>query len=131
MRTGLPFPVYHVMTETGFRLYQEIFSRPCPTGLGAGRQLRDQHIMHKVGVGLIDRETGRLRSFAEGREESIAITSIGPDGGFYLATSPVRRAATRGLLGERVPPLVGGIQRYKPVRLDLLLRDAVCAAAAY
>jgi len=25
---------------------------------------------------------------------------------------------------------VGGIQRYKPVRLDLLVRDAACAAAA-
>lgn len=97
--------------------------------LGAGRQVRDQHIMHKVGVGLIDRETGQLRYFAEGREESISVTSIGPDGGFYLATSPVRRAATRGLLGEHVPPLTGGIQRFKPVRLDLLVRDAACAGA--
>ena len=36
----------------------------------------------------------------------------------------------RGLLGDKLPPLVGGIQRYKPIRLDLLVRDASCAAAA-
>ena len=35
----------------------------------------------------------------------------------------------RGLLGERLPPLMGGIQRYKPTRYDLFARDAVCAAA--
>jgi outer membrane protein assembly factor BamB len=98
--------------------------------VGAGRQIGDDQIMTKVGVGLLDRETGKLRSFAEGREESIAITSIGPDGGFYIATSPVRRAAARGLFGDKVPPLVGGIQRYKPIRLDLLVRDAACAGAA-
>ena len=57
------------------------------------------------------------------------MTSIGPDGGYYLASSPVRRAATRGLLGDAVPPIVGGIQRHKPVRFDLLARDALCAAA--
>ena len=98
--------------------------------VGAGRQIGQQHLMHKVGVGLLDRETGELRSFAEGREESIAVTVIGPDGGFYIANSPVRRAVVRGLLGDTAPPLVGGIQRYKPVRLDLLIRDATCAAAA-
>ena len=86
--------------------------------------------MLRVGAGLLDRETGKLRYFAEGREDSIAITSIGPDGGFYTAGSPVRRAIGRGLLGDKLPPLVGGIQRYKPIRLDLLVRDAACAAAA-
>ena len=42
----------------------------------------------------------------------------------------MRRAIARGLLGDELPPLVGGIQRYEPVRLDLLVRDATCAAAA-
>jgi hypothetical protein len=27
-------------------------------------------------------------------------------------------------------PIIGGISRYKPIRLDLLVRDAVCAAQA-
>jgi hypothetical protein len=80
-------------------------------------------------MGLLDRETGHLRWFAPGREESIAVTSIGPDGAIYIAHSPVRRAVARGLLGERLPPLIGGIQRYKPTRYDLFARDAVCAAA--
>lgn len=98
--------------------------------IGAGRQIGERQLMHKVGVGLLDRETGRLRSFAEGREESIAVTVVGPDGGFYLANSPTRRAVLRGLLGERVAPLLGGIQRFRPVRSDLVVRDAACAGAA-
>jgi hypothetical protein len=83
----------------------------------------------KFGVGLLDRDTGRLRYFAEGVEESIAVTSVGPDGSYYTAGSPVRRAVSVGLWGSSLPPLVGGITRYKPVRLDLLARDAACAAA--
>ncbi len=98
--------------------------------IGAGRQLGSQQLLSKFGVGLLDRETGRLRSFAEGREESIAVTAVGPDGGIYTAGSPVRRAIARALLGDRLPPLVGGISRYRPARLDLLVRDAACAAAA-
>lgn len=98
--------------------------------VGGGRAIGPHHLMHTAGVALLDRDTGTLRSFAPQREESIAITSLGPDGGYYLASSPVRRAITRGLLGERVPPLLGGIQAYRPVRLDLLVRDAACAGAA-
>jgi outer membrane protein assembly factor BamB len=98
--------------------------------IGAGRGIGARQLMHKVGAALLDRETGAIRSFAEGREESIAVTSIGPDGGFYMANSPVRRAVSRGLLGDQVPPIVGGIQRYQPIRLDILVRDATCAGAA-
>src|SRR5690606_31753833 len=74
-------------------------------------------LLSKFGNALLDRQTGELRWFAEGREESIAVSSVGPDGATYVAHSPVRRAITRGLFGDRLPPLVGGIQRYKPVRL--------------
>ena len=97
--------------------------------IGAGRQLGKSHIGTQFGMGLLDRETGRLRWFAPGREESIAVTSIGPDGSIYVAHSPVRRAVARGLLGDRLPPLIGGIQRYQPTRYDLFARDAACAAA--
>jgi len=97
--------------------------------VGGGRRLGSQQLITKFGMGLLDRETGRLRSFAEGREESIAVSAVGPDGGFYIAGSPLRRTVARALLGDALPPLVGGIQRYRPVRLDLLARDAACAAS--
>lgn len=97
--------------------------------VGGGRRLGSQQLITKFGMGLLDRETGRLRSFAEGREESIAVSAVGPDGGFYIAGSPLRRTVARALLGDALPPLMGGIQRYRPIRLDLLARDAVCAAS--
>ncbi|MBV1882764.1 MAG: hypothetical protein KUG82_14085 [Pseudomonadales bacterium] len=96
--------------------------------IGAGMIHDGKQAMLSVGMGLIDRETGKLRYFAEGREESIAVASIGPDGGFYTANSPVRRAVGRGLFPNLTEPLVGGVSRYKPIRLDLLVRDASCAA---
>lgn len=99
--------------------------------VGAGRLLRDKPLLSKFGMGLLDRETGELRWFAEGREESIAASAVGPDGAIYVAHSPIRRAIVRGLLGERLPALVGGIQRHKPIHLDLMARDAVCAAGGY
>jgi hypothetical protein len=90
----------------------------------------DTTIMLKVGVGLLDRDTGALRSFTEGREESIAVTSVGPRGGIYTASSPVRRVSGKALNLEdpAVADVIGGISRYKPVRNDLLVRDASCAA---
>jgi outer membrane protein assembly factor BamB len=99
-------------------------------GLAGGYRVGGRELPFKVGAGLLDRDTGELRYFAEGREESIAVSCIGPDGAFYFANSPVRRAITRALLPGRVPSLVGGISRYKPVRHDLVVRDASCAAAA-
>ena len=99
--------------------------------VGGGRTLGSQQLITRFGMGLLDRETGRLRSFAEGREESIAVSAVGPDGGFYIAGSPLRRAAARALLGDALPPLLGGIHRYRPIRLDLLARDAVCAASPH
>jgi hypothetical protein len=86
--------------------------------------------MLRVGVGLLDRVTGELRSFTEGREESIAVTSVGPQGGIYTASSPVRRVSGKVLNPNdpNVADIIGGITRYKPVRNDLLVRDASCAA---
>jgi hypothetical protein len=98
--------------------------------VGGGYLIGDTTIMLKVGVGLLDRDTGELRSFAEGREESIAVTSVGPQGGIYTASSPVRRVSGKALNLEdpEVADVIGGISRYKPVRNDLLVRDASCAA---
>jgi hypothetical protein len=99
-------------------------------GVGGGVPIGGEQLMLHIGMGLLDRETGKLRYFAEGREDSISVTAVGPDGGYYIGSSPIRRSVSRGLLGDAVPPITGGIQRYKPVRRDLLVRDATCAAEA-
>jgi hypothetical protein len=96
--------------------------------VGGGLPVADREVMLKVGVGLLDRETGRLRSFALGREESIAVTSVAPNGGIYTANSPVRRAGGKALYPDLAEDIIGGISRYAPVRNDLLARDATCAA---
>jgi len=98
-------------------------------GIAAGRKLGKAGIMTKFGMGLLDRETGKLRWFSEGREETMSVSSVGPDGSIYIAHSPMRRALSRGILGDRLPPLIGGIQKFKPTRYDLLARDAICAAS--
>lgn len=98
--------------------------------VAGGRRVGRTQIASAYGMGLLDRETGRLRWFSVGREESIAVTSVGPDGEIYIGSSPIRRAVARGLFGDRLPPLVGGIQHYRPVHRELLARDAICAAAA-
>jgi outer membrane protein assembly factor BamB len=96
--------------------------------VGGGTLIGDRALMLRVGVGLLDRETGLLRSFTEGREESIAVTTIRPDGGICTANSPVRRASGKALNPDLTEDLIGGISCYKPVRNDLLVRDATCAA---
>jgi hypothetical protein len=83
-------------------------------------------------VGLLDRETGKLRYFAEGLEESIAAMNSSPDGSVYLGFSPLRRAVSYALFGElgMTHPLSGGVGKFGARRLDLLIRDAACAASA-
>ncbi len=83
----------------------------------------------KVGVGLLDKETGNLRYFTDGIEESIACIQVGPDGFIYIAHSPLRRAMSRALFGDITDPVTGGIAKYGGKRLDLLIRDALNAAA--
>ncbi len=98
--------------------------------IGGGRRVTDREVMLKVGVGLLDRDTGELRSFTLGREESIAVTSVAPDGGIYTASSPVRRISGKALFPDLAEDVIGGISRYKPVQTMLLARDAACAAGA-
>lgn len=54
--------------------------------------------------------------------------STGPDGAVYLGNSPLRRLFAR-CLSLTTLPAVGGIRKFAPERLDLLLRDAACAAS--
>ena len=46
----------------------------------------------------LDRETGKVRYFADGLDESVAVMNIGPDGAYYNANFPVRRSISRVLL---------------------------------
>ncbi len=96
-------------------------------GVVAGKQ----KFPFKVGAGLIDRETGEIRYFAGGAEDSVSSTVIGPDGGLYVGNSPLRRVLGRATLGKHLSPqpVLGGITRFKPIRYDLFLRDVIKAAA--
>lgn len=96
--------------------------------IGAGGMANDQQIMMDVGMALIDRKTGDIRYFSPGREESIAVSSVGPGGQIFTANSPVRRAVGHGLFPNKTKPIIGGISKYKGLRHDLLVRDATCAA---
>lgn len=98
--------------------------------IGGGKSVFGNNIFLHMGMGLLDRKTGELRYFAEGREESIAMSTVAADGSIYIAHSPMRRAVGKALYPELTKDIIGGIQRYKPIRLDLLARDAICAAEA-
>ncbi|MEH6593844.1 MAG: hypothetical protein V7746_26490, partial [Halioglobus sp.] len=55
---------------------------------------------------------------------------VAADGSIYVAHSPLRRAVGKALYPELTQDVTGGIARFKPIRLDLLARDAICAAEA-
>ncbi len=101
---------------------------------GAGILLGPTRLTITTGMGILDRLTGQVRHFAGGLDETVAVMSSGPDGALYIGNSPIRRPFTKclvdqGLLPGPIEPLVGGIRKWKPTRLDLLLRDAACAGA--
>ena len=98
--------------------------------IGGGKKLLGRTLMLHMGMGLLDRETGKLRYFAEGREDSLAMSVVAPDGSLYVAHSPLRRAVGKAIYPDLTPEVTGGIARFKPIRLDLLARDAICAAEA-
>jgi len=98
--------------------------------IGGGKSLLGKTIMLHMGMGLLDRKTGKLRYFAEGREDSLAMSVVAADGSIYVAHSPLRRAVGKALYPELTADVIGGISRFKPIRLDILARDAICAAQA-
>lgn len=85
----------------------------------------------KLGVGLLDRETGNLRYFAGGAEDSVSSMVSGPKGELYVGNSPLRRVLGRVILGEDKSPqaVIGGISQFKSIHSHLLMRDALWAAA--
>lgn len=95
---------------------------------GAGVVLNGTSIPSIVGTGVLDRETGAVRTFTGGGEETVAVMSTGPDGAVYLGNSPVRRIFAR-VLGLSTAPLLGGITKFNSADPRRLMRDAACAAA--
>ena len=93
---------------------------------GAGVLLNNVGIASTIGAGVLDRNTGKVRYFSNGGEETVAVMSTGPDGALYIGNSPVRRLFGQ-VLGVSPAPLRGGITKFVPQRLDLLVRDAACA----
>ncbi|MCW8832198.1 MAG: PQQ-binding-like beta-propeller repeat protein, partial [Colwellia sp.] len=85
----------------------------------------------KVGAGFIDRKTGEIKYFVEGGEDSVSSTVTGPDGAIYIGNSPLRRVLARVILGkENSPqPVMGGVTKYKAIHNELIVRDALWAAA--
>jgi outer membrane protein assembly factor BamB len=96
---------------------------------GAGAILNGVALPNPVGAGVLDRETGAVRYFVGGGEETVAAINTGPDGSMYLGNSPVRRIFAR-VIGTSTRPLLGGITKFAAERHDLLMRDAACAAEA-
>ena len=117
--------------------------------VGVGVSTAELDLPIKQAIVVLDRETGEARWAAEGLDESVAVMSTGPDGGSYMGNSPLRRIVTRCLLelaaaglipsvipippgltvDDITPPITGGITKYAPARLDLLVRDIARAAA--
>jgi hypothetical protein len=116
-----PYRNFNMTTAT-------IVANGIAVAVGAGLTDGDFTLPIKFGVGLLDRQTGKLISYNATREESVSVTTVSGDGGYYLANSPVRRAVTRTLFGPLVRPLTGGISRYKPINLARLVSAASCAS---
>ncbi len=86
----------------------------------------------KVGVGILDRGTGKERWFADGLQKgqsSHAMTVPTIDGGIIIPHSPIRRAIARGIFEDRIHPVRGGLSKYSPKRIDIMLRDIAVAAS--
>lgn len=98
--------------------------------IGGGKKILGRTIMLHVGMGLLDRQTGKLRYFVEGREDSLAMSVVAADGSIYVGHSPLRRAVGKAFYPDLTVDVTGGVARFKPIRLDLLARDAICAAGA-
>jgi outer membrane protein assembly factor BamB len=87
-----------------------------------------------IGMGQLDRATGEVRWFAEGREE-VGVMTTGPDGSLYGGHTPIRRFKAMyksKKYPDEFPPtqnLTGGIRKWTAERLDLLFDEAICAAA--
>jgi len=124
------------MYDTGFlqtnikALGAEIAANGIAFTGAAGVVAGKQKFPLRLGAGIIDRKTGEVIFFADGAEDSVSSMVIAPDGGLYIGNSPLRRVLGRVILGESKSPkpVIGGITKFKPIRQDLTIRDALWAA---
>ncbi len=98
--------------------------------IGASREIGNTSLLMEAGYGLLDRATGTVRGFILSPEESVAVTVVDRDGGFTIAHSPVRRLGSVALFGDKLPPIRGGITKFRSSDDPLLAMEAACAAAA-
>ena len=84
--------------------------------LCAGAPLQAQSIVADLSTREVAISTGftgadlLLFGATEGSGDMI-VTVVGPDGSYFTANSPVRRAIARALWGDALPPLVAGRAR--------------------
>lgn len=102
---------------------------------GAGTTMEGMGLPAVTGVGQLDRQTGQVRYFVDSLDGTVSVMNVGPDGAVYIGHSALRRgmarALTKFLLYQlSTPQLMGGVRKWTPERLDLLIRDAACAASA-
>lgn len=83
----------------------------------------------RLGAGLLDRQTGKIRYFADGAEDSVSSTVTAPDGSIYVGNSPLRRVLGRAILGDQHSPAKprGGISRFKPNSYLSVIKEALWA----
>jgi outer membrane protein assembly factor BamB len=115
--------------------------------VGVGVRTPPRDLPFQQAIVVLDRQTGEPKWAAEGLDESVAVMSMAPNGSSYIGNSPLRRIIALCILELQaagvIPPIiplpfppaaitpqpVGGITKYGAARLDLLARDASCAAA--
>lgn len=97
----------------------------------AGIMAGNLRLPFNVGAGFIDRESGEIKYFIEGADDSVSSTVTGPDGAIYNGNSPLRRVLARAILGKEKSPqkVRGGVTRFKPIHYELIIRDALLAAS--
>ena len=101
------------------------------TFFGAGYKRNIVPIPLVLGIGLLDKESGKIRYYSKAREESVGILSMGQKGALYVTHSPVRRAVSRSLFSNLVDPLVGGVAKYSAKPSKIYLKEVVLTILAY
>jgi len=101
------------------------------TFFGAGYKKNIVAIPLVLGVGLLDKKSGKIRYYSKAREESVGILSMGQKGALYVTHSPVRRAISRSLFSNLVDPLIGGVAKYSSRPSKVYLKEVILTILAY
>lgn len=69
-------------------------------GIGGGKSLFGSNLILHLGMGLLDRAIGKLRGFVEGREDSLAMSTVAIDGRLYVVHPPAQARRAQGHLSR-------------------------------